>query len=72
MPDNIDKAPGYDERTGWSALAKSYRRGEIHPPHYHIKGQLLFATQRVMLVETGDRPRVVPPQRALWLPPVQE
>lgn len=45
--------------------------GEIDPPHYYIEGQLLFATQGVMLVETGDRRWVIPPQRALWLPTVQ-
>ena len=52
MPNNIDKAPRHDEAIGWSTLAKTYRRGEIDPPHYHVEGQLLYATQGVMLVET--------------------
>ncbi|ELJ5852754.1 hypothetical protein RS425_001087 [Enterobacter kobei] len=55
MPNNIDKAPRDDEMIGWSVLARSYRRGDIDPPHYHVEGQLLCATQEVMLVETGER-----------------
>jgi len=71
MPNNIDKAPRHDEAIGWSKLAKSYGKGETDPPHYHIEGQLLFATKGVMLVETGEKRWVIPPQRALWLPPLQ-
>lgn len=69
MPVNSDKAPRHDEETGWSGTAISYRRGEVDPPHYHLEGQLLFATRGVMLVETADRRWVIPPQRALWIPP---
>lgn len=72
MPNNVDKAPRHDEAIGWSKLAKSYRRGEVDLPHYHVEGQLLFATRGVMLVETGENRWVIPPQRALWLPPLQE
>lgn len=70
MPESIDKAPRHDDATGWSATAISYRRGEVDPPHYHLEGQLLFATTGVMLVETADRRWVIPPQRALWIPPL--
>lgn len=49
MPNNIDKKPGHDETIGWSALAKRYQRGDIAQPHYHAEGQLLYATQGVML-----------------------
>lgn len=72
MPNNIVKTPRHDEAIGWSKLAKSYKRGDVDPPHYHIEGQLLFATRGVMLVETGEKRWVIPPQRALWLPPFQE
>lgn len=72
MPKNIDKAPRHDERIGWSRLARSYKRGETDPPHYHLEGQLLFAIKGVMLVETDENRWVIPPQRALWLPPLQE
>lgn len=71
MPGSIDKAPRHDEATGWSSTAISYRRGETDPPHHHIEGQLLFATRGVMLVETEGNRWVIPPQRALWLPPLQ-
>jgi len=70
MPRSIDKAPRHDDATGWSATAISYQRGEIDPPHYHLEGQLLFATRGVMLVETAERRWVIPPQRALWIPPL--
>ena len=71
MPGSIDKAPRHDEATGWSSTAISYQRGETDPPHHHIEGQLLFATRGVMLVETERERWVIPPQRALWLPPLQ-
>ncbi|STD27440.1 AraC family transcriptional regulator [Enterobacter asburiae] len=48
------------------------RRGEVDPPHQHPQGQLLFAIKGVMLVETGNKRWVIPPQRALWIPPFQE
>ncbi|MCX8979086.1 helix-turn-helix transcriptional regulator [Citrobacter portucalensis] len=71
MPGSIDKAPRHDEATGWSGTAISYQRGEEDPPHHHIEGQLLFASRGVMLVETESNRWVIPPQRALWLPPLQ-
>lgn len=71
MPGSIDKAPRHDETKGWSSTAIGYQRGEVDPPHYHIEGQLLFAIRGVMLVETEENRWVIPPQRALWLPPLQ-
>ena len=70
MPESLDKTPGHAQAAGWSATAISYRRGEADPPHYHLEGQLLFATKGVILVETADRRWVIPPQRALWIPPL--
>ncbi|MNZ29245.1 HTH-type transcriptional repressor of iron proteins A [compost metagenome] len=70
MPGSIDKTPRHDAVTGWSSTAISYQRGEVDPPHHHIEGQLLFATTGVMLVETEGQRWVIPPQRALWLPPL--
>ncbi|EGT5710578.1 AraC family transcriptional regulator [Cronobacter dublinensis subsp. dublinensis] len=72
MPGSIDKAPRHDDSTGWSATAISYRRGEEDPPHYHLEGQLLYASRGVLLVEAAGRRWVIPPQRALWLPPLME
>lgn len=71
MPGSIDKAPRHDEATGWSGTTISYQRGEADPPHHHVEGQLLFASRGVMLVETESNRWVIPPQRALWLPPLQ-
>ncbi len=70
MPGSIDKAPRHEETTGWSSTAICYQRGDVDPPHYHLEGQLLFATKGVMLVETEDNRWIIPPQRALWLPPL--
>lgn len=70
MPGSIDKVPRHDETTGWSSTAISYQRGEVDPPHHHVEGQLLFASRGVMLVETESDRWVIPPQRALWLPPL--
>lgn len=70
MPGSIDKAPRHEDATGWSGTAITYQRGEVDPPHHHIEGQLLFATRGVMLVETENNRWVIPPQRALWLPPL--
>ena len=72
MPVSIDKAPRHDESAGWSATAISYRRGEEDSPHYHLEGQLLYASSGVLLVEAAGRRWVIPPQRALWLPPLIE
>ena len=48
-----------------------YARGEVDPPHQHSQATL-FAIKGVMLVETGSKRWVIPPQRALWIPPFQE
>lgn len=72
MPTVIDKTPIHDDAVGWSRGAIHYARGEVDPPHHHPQGQLLFATKGVMLVETGRARWVIPPQRALWIPPFQE
>lgn len=50
-------------------LARTYPRGLYVDPHKHEWGQLLFAMSGVMWVETPSEALVVPPQRAVWLPP---
>ena len=72
MPTVIDKTPIHDDAIGWSRERIRYTRGEIDPPHQHSQGQLLFAIKGVMLVETGSKRWVIPPQRALWIPSFQE
>jgi len=50
-------------------LARPYPRGLYIEPHEHVWGQLLYAMSGVMWVETPNEALVVPPQRAVWLPP---
>lgn len=50
-------------------LARTYPRGLYIEPHEHVWGQLLYAMSGVMWVETPTEALVVPPQRAVWLPP---
>lgn len=50
-------------------LARTYPRGLFIEPHEHVWGQLLYAMSGVMWVETPQEALVVPPQRAVWLPP---
>ncbi|MES2888383.1 MAG: helix-turn-helix transcriptional regulator [Pseudomonadota bacterium] len=55
----------------WAVLAKHHGAGAVLPRHQHRTGQLVFALEGVMLVETNAARWTVPPQRALWLPPEQ-
>jgi AraC-like DNA-binding protein len=50
-------------------LARTYARGHFVEPHQHAWGQVLYAMSGVMWVETPQEALVVPPQRAVWLPP---
>ncbi|WP_455926549.1 AraC family transcriptional regulator [Pseudomonas putida] len=50
-------------------LSRTYPRGLFVEPHQHAWGQLLYAVSGVMWVETPTEALVVPPQRAVWLPP---
>ncbi|MBD1597782.1 AraC family transcriptional regulator [Pseudomonas typographi] len=50
-------------------LARTYPRGLRIEPHSHAWGQLLYAMSGVMWVDTPEAALVVPPQRAVWLPP---
>ena len=40
--------------------------------HSHPRFQLVYATRGVMAVDTRDATWVVPPQRAVWMPPAVE
>lgn len=50
-------------------LARTYPRGLYIEPHQHVWGQVLYASSGVMWVETPREALLVPPQRAVWLPP---
>jgi len=55
--------------TSLSHLAEDHPRGHFIAPHAHRRGQLVFARSGVMQVETEAGLWVVPPQRAVWVPP---
>jgi hypothetical protein len=50
-------------------LARHYPQGLRIDPHAHTWSQVLYAVAGVMWVEVGREALVVPPQRAVWLPP---
>ncbi|MEG3093355.1 AraC family transcriptional regulator [Sphingomonas sp. PB1R3] len=50
-------------------LARDYPAGWIVGPHCHAEGQLVHAVAGVMEVRTASRLWLVPPQRAVWIPP---
>jgi AraC-like DNA-binding protein len=50
-------------------VTRRYPAGHVVPAHAHTWPQLLYASSGVMRVETGTGSWIVPPQRAVWLPP---
>jgi AraC-like DNA-binding protein len=67
--DSQDISPKRQNTESWRALAKTHLAGSSLPSHQHSTGQMVFATQGVMLIETANGRWTVPPQRALWVPP---
>jgi hypothetical protein len=51
------------------AYGADFDRGETIAPHTHDRAQLVFAKGGIMQVATEHGTWVVPPQRAVWLPP---
>jgi AraC-like DNA-binding protein len=52
-----------------TALAKDYPAGWHVPRHRHRRGQLVYAASGVMRVTSRQGIWIVPPQRAVWVPP---
>lgn len=61
---NLDNAP-----RPVAVLAKTCAVTDHIPLHMHRRGQLLHATTGIMRVETAHAAWILPPARALWLPP---
>lgn len=61
-----------DDAGRGKSLARNYPRGLRIDPHSHDWAQVLYAVAGVMWVEVGREALVVPPQRAVWLPPRTE
>ncbi|MBB5358092.1 AraC-like DNA-binding protein/quercetin dioxygenase-like cupin family protein [Rhodanobacter sp. ANJX3] len=51
------------------ATANDYPTQALLPPHAHRRGQLLHAVAGVVTVHTAAGSWVMPPRRALWIPP---
>jgi AraC-like DNA-binding protein len=60
--------PGRLERS-LGALSEDPPAGSRIPPHRHPFAQLIYAARGVMTVRTDDGVWVVPPERAVWVPP---
>ncbi len=61
---NMDDAPRQV-----AVMARTFSAGHRLPLHIHRRGQLLHAVSGIMRVETAEAAWIVPPARALWLPP---
>jgi AraC-like DNA-binding protein len=55
-----------------AAVGVAYRDGQRIPRHRHREAQLIAAISGVMTVTTSEGRFVVPPQRAVWVPPRTE
>lgn len=62
--EDFQDVPGYV-----AAMARHFPRGYVNPQHAHKRGQLIYAISGVMEVSTIDHHWLLPPQRALWMPP---
>ena len=54
------------------AMARDLPAAYEIPWHQHPRFQLIFAVRGVMTVDTRDATWLVPPQRAVWMPPKTE
>lgn len=61
---NMDDAP-----RPVAVMARTYGIGHQIPLHIHRRGQLLHAVGGIMRVETAEAAWILPPARALWMPP---
>ena len=52
-----------------AVMAATFELGHQIPLHVHRRGQLLHAVSGIMRVETAQAVWIIPPARALWLPP---
>jgi AraC-like DNA-binding protein len=55
-----------------AAMPKNFAAGDVVAPHRHRRAQLLYAAEGVMRVTTPAGTWVVPPHRAVWIPPDTE
>jgi len=53
-----------------TTCTRDYPRGSVVEQHQHAEAQLIYASEGVMRVETPAGVWVVPPSRAVWVPPL--
>jgi AraC-like DNA-binding protein/quercetin dioxygenase-like cupin family protein len=68
-PVGAPMVPSGDESLAVSAVAADFADGQRLPKHRHRRAQLVYAVEGVMTVKTDTGLWVVPPLRAVWLPP---
>src|SRR6185312_3586072 len=49
--------------------ATDYPAGHVIELHHHARGQLVYADHGVMMVAADGGQWIVPPTRAIWIPP---
>jgi len=52
-----------------SGMPRDQPAGSYNAPHQHFRGQLLYAMSGLMKVKTEHGLWLVPPNKALWIPP---
>lgn len=67
--EKVDPTEGHLPGRPVAALARAYPDGHEITFHRHDRGQLIYAVSGVMEIATAGRLWLVPPQRALWMPP---
>lgn len=51
------------------AFSREYPSGHLIERHHHQRAQLIYASKGIMRVDTSSGIWVVPPMRAIWVPP---
>ncbi|WP_203561083.1 AraC family transcriptional regulator [Jiella pacifica] len=51
------------------AIAKRYPSGHYVEPHEHRRGQLMTASEGIILLTTPEGAWLMPPERGMWIPP---
>lgn len=52
------------------AFGRDYPAGHLIESHSHLRAQLIYASSGIMRVDTPSGIWVVPPMRAIWVPPL--
>lgn len=76
LPSRQKQVPNIDDMEDFEALpqaviayGRDLDKGNVLPFHSHRRGQLVYASNGIMIVTTRNASYTVPPQRAVWMPP---